>query len=118
MKDGKKVVLHVEDEPSIKEVYKIILEKEGFIILSASNLKEGWLTYQKNFLIIDAILLDGNLPDGKSISLVRQIREFGFVGKIIANSGEDKTNDELISAGCNIAFQKPTLFFDLIKILK
>ena len=115
----KKVILHVEDDPSITEIVKTVLEKYFDVkVLSAKSIEEGWKIYQRNFLVINAIILDGNLPDGTSDKLAENIRSFGFVGNMMANSGDDEMNKKMVCAGCNMSAKKPTGINDYEKVLK
>ncbi|MBW7875078.1 MAG: response regulator transcription factor [Candidatus Cloacimonetes bacterium] len=64
-------ILLVEDDREIREALKSVLEKEGFLLITASNLAEANQEYNKK---PDLVLLDWMLPDGQGIEFLRVIR--------------------------------------------
>jgi len=63
------VILVVDDEPSLRELYKIALTKEGFSVVTATNGQEGIAAAKKERP--DLILMDVSMPvmDGASAAL-------------------------------------------------
>ncbi|MBU1558108.1 response regulator [Patescibacteria group bacterium] len=112
MKDGNIVVLIVEDDPSNQLLLKTAIEliTKEVVILQVTTIKEASEIFHRDRNIIDKILMDGELPDGTSINLVKEIRKT-FNGDIIAFSGA--INDELMKSGCNKKLSKPFNMKDL-----
>src|SRR5262245_32296925 len=54
----------------------------------------------------DAVLIDYDLDDGKGDALVRELRDCGYKGRIIAVSAHDRGNEALIRAGANEVYGK------------
>jgi DNA-binding response OmpR family regulator len=66
------VVLIIEDSTTVRHLYRMTFEKEGFEVLEAANGKDGWiLAYQK---MPDAIVLDMILPDVHGLEVLKKIR--------------------------------------------
>ena len=66
------VVLIIEDSITVRHLYKLTFEKEGFEVLEAANGREGWiLAYQK---MPDIIVLDMILPDLHGLEVLKKIR--------------------------------------------
>jgi DNA-binding NtrC family response regulator len=64
-------ILLVEDEPGAHEVLRIVLEDEGYEVISATSVKETRaLLGSQSFL---GAIVDGLLPDGGGLDLVHEI---------------------------------------------
>lgn len=70
MKD-KKTVLLVEDDKEILRTNRRILEREGFTVLCARTLSEGWIQLES---LPDVLVLDIMLPDGSGLEFCARIR--------------------------------------------
>ncbi len=66
-------ILIVDDEPSMLELLRILLEPEGYELLTASSVEEarGRLGQEKPNLVLCDILM----PDGNGLDLLREIKE-------------------------------------------
>ena len=83
-------ILIVDDEPSIHEVVRAYLEREGFIVYSASDGREGLdLAMSKRPQLV---VLDLMLPDTTGEEICRQLRERSDVAILMltAKSTEDQ----------------------------
>ena len=70
---NKKSVLVVEDDPSLVELLRYNLEREGFSVFVENDGENGALAViERDF---DAIILDWMMPNMSGIDLVRQIRQ-------------------------------------------
>ena len=69
----KPMILIVDDEPSVLDVLSILLEAEGYEILTASSLTEArrQLTTEQPKLVLCDIMM----PDGNGLDLLREIKE-------------------------------------------
>jgi len=66
------VVLIIEDSNTVRHLYKMTFEKEGFEVLEAANGRDGWIqAYQK---MPDIIVLDMILPDFHGLEVLKKIR--------------------------------------------
>lgn len=69
----KHLVLVIDDEPDIRELFAITLKHMGLSCETASNFKQGLeLLKQNNYALV---LTDMRLPDGDGIDLVRYIQK-------------------------------------------
>jgi DNA-binding response OmpR family regulator len=66
-------VLVVEDDSSIAELLKIVLERQGFIVKIAGNCETA--TKALEDAAPDLVLLDLMLPDGHGLDLLRWLRD-------------------------------------------
>lgn len=108
MKDGKFVVLCVDDDPDILQTLKILLEKNGHTVLSAGSAREAVEKAQEqpDLLIVD--LMMEQIDSGAS--LVSQLRAQGAKAPIYMLSAVgDELNQNLDTSeiGLDGVFQKP-----------
>jgi two-component system response regulator RegX3 len=82
-------VLVVDDEPSVHEVVRAYLEREGFIVLSATDGREGLRLAEDHRPAL--IVLDMMLPDLSGEEIAREVRRRSDVPILIltARSAED-----------------------------
>lgn len=65
-------ILIIEDDTGLNRGISFALEQEGYHVLTACTMKEGYSIFEKEGP--DAVILDLNLPDGDGIELCRKIR--------------------------------------------
>ncbi len=70
---GNKSILIVDDEASIRQVLKIVLESDGFDVQLASNANDALLIYKSK--PSDIVLLDLNMPDGNGLELLKELKK-------------------------------------------
>jgi DNA-binding response OmpR family regulator len=99
MSKGK--ILVVEDDESLQALLKIDIEKEGFEVVQALNLVDGYTSFLARTDDFIAIFMDGRLNNQYSDGLIKQIRMAGFMNPMIAFSGDDDTQKVLLAAGCS-----------------
>lgn len=88
-----KRVLIVEDDPMVAMINRSYVEMvEGFqVIATAVNQKEVLLILEKER--IDLIILDVYLPEGDGLTILRNIREKGYLVDIIMVTAANSTED-------------------------
>ena len=102
-------ILYVEDNPDNRKLVSRILKAEGFTVLSASNVTEGFAILQTQ--TPDIILMDIHLPGIDGYAMTEQLRKQKELADIpiialtanVSNDDEQKSFD----AGCNGFIQKP-----------
>ena len=82
------VVLIIDDDEMIVESLSILLQNEGYDVLSSSNGKNGLKLLGKNR--IDVVITDIIMPDKDGIETIREIKKTYRNTKIIAMSGGGK----------------------------
>ena len=75
MKDGKKVILIIEDEAALLDSYAEILEDGGFITLKAADGYKGLDVLEENMEEVDLVLLDLMMPGMDGLDVLKQMRE-------------------------------------------
>lgn len=101
------LVLFVEDDEDLWDIISETLKKEVVEFLPARSLKDAKQQFLDQKGQISAITMDGNLTDGATPHLVRFIREQGFLGPVIATSGNDDLHELLMQSGCSHSCKKP-----------
>lgn len=100
-------ILIIEDEPALLEVMTSFLEKEHYVVESAS-------TYQNAFSKVsvydyDCILLDIMLPDGNGIELLKELQKIKKNQNVIIISAKDSVEDKVagLEIGADDYLAKP-----------
>ena len=100
-------LLIVEDEPEMLENMKQTLEREHYIVETASDYKTahskiGSYDY-------DCILLDITLPDGNGLALLKEMKSLGKDDGVIIVSAKDSLDDRLegLNLGADDYLPKP-----------
>jgi DNA-binding response OmpR family regulator len=68
------VVLIVEDDEKLRESYKKVLEKAGYICMTAPDGYQGLEILAKNLNTIDLVLLDLVMPGVDGLEVLKSIR--------------------------------------------
>ena len=93
MKDGKHVVLYVDDDPDFLDSVRVILEANGYVMAEAATAEEGLKVYRQcepDFIIVDLMMED---VDTGSV-----------VAKTLKDSGYNKPIWMLSSAGDTVRY--------------
>ncbi len=116
----KKRILVIDDDPDIVSSIKIILETEGFNVLTATNGEEGIAAYKKNKpdLVLCDMMMESIDAGTKVASAIRS--ESGSVPLYLLSSIGDATatNIEIDKLGFSGVFQKPVSAKHLSSSLK
>ena len=97
-----KVLLLVEDDFFIWELYQRVLEAQGFDVLTASDGEEAIEIFEDSNA--DLVLLDLMLPKVNGIDVIRHIRSLGTTQKktpvvVISNLSTPEAMDEVMKLG-------------------
>ena len=99
---GSKIILFVEDDKPIAEMYSRVLEREGYHGEFAYNGAEG--LRKANAKHYDLILLDIMMPEKTGIEVLNELRGTDGSGNpdtkivILTNLAQDKTSQEALKA--------------------
>jgi two-component system response regulator ArlR len=91
-------ILVIEDEPSMQEIIKETLEKEKYLIESATTY-ENALDKIISFNY-DCILLDITLPDGSGLDILAELKQLDKTSNVIIISAKNSIDDKV--AGLNL----------------
>ena len=86
------LVLLVDDEPSVLRVTAMVLDKQNYRVLCASDGSEALAVFGQQMDSIQAVLTGVNLPSMDGIALIRAIKEIKPDMVLIASAGQ---GDEL-----------------------
>jgi two-component system cell cycle sensor histidine kinase/response regulator CckA len=102
-------ILLVEDEESLLDVLKLVLESSGYHVLTAADGEEAVVVYAKHGGQISLVLSDMGLPRMGGWDAMLKILEINPRAKVILASGffESRLREEVVSAGAIDFIQKP-----------
>ena len=100
-------ILVVEDENALREVIVRSLEKERYVVESASSFREASLKI--NDYDYDCIVLDIMLPGGSGLTLLKELRALRKKDSIIIISAKDSIKDKVtgLDLGADDYLTKP-----------
>ncbi|MAF76926.1 MAG: hypothetical protein CME63_09550 [Halobacteriovoraceae bacterium] len=109
-----KVILCVDDEVDILELFRDEFLELDYKVLEASNGVDAFEIFQNNK--IDCVVSDIRMPGGDGVSLVKNIKGEGSEIPIYLVTGfSDYTTEDLTNLGVNAVIFKP---FDLEEVVE
>jgi len=81
-------ILFVDDDPDIRFVMKLILQKEGFNVFFAENGRQALDLWHK--LQVDLVLLDVIMPSLDGFEFCRELRKFSSIPVIFLSAMESE----------------------------
>lgn len=110
MRNGRRLVLMVEDDNKLREVLTKFLSRNDYEVLAAENGKVGLELFYENSKNLDIVLLDGMLPDIDGVDVLKEIREHSQVPVIMLTARESE-EDQLngLNNGADNYIAKPFL---------
>lgn len=87
-------ILIVEDEPSLRELIQLSLEKERYVVETAENFNVA-LRKMEDYEY-DCILLDITLPGGSGLDLLKRMKELKKHDNVIIISAKDSLEDKVL----------------------
>ncbi len=109
-------ILVIDDEQSIRDLLKEVLEKAGHQVIEAADGREGLALYQKQ--AVDLVIMDLLMPDTDGLEATLQLTREYLDAKIIAMTGAQGDHNFLDIAklfGARRTFEKP---FDVNKLVE
>jgi DNA-binding response OmpR family regulator len=120
MKDGKHVILYVEDDSDFRDAMRTVLESNGYSLVEASTGEEGLIQY--NMHTPDLIIVDLMMEEiDTGTSMVRDLRLAGCTVPIfMASSVGDalQTSTDTATLGLAGVLQKPLDFDNLLTLIR
>src|SRR5262245_32251409 len=100
-------ILVVDDEESIREFFEIMLKREGYEVVTASNGREALEKLKK--AKVDLILSDIQMPEMSGLELLAAVKELDpeLVVIMITAFGSTETAVEAMKLGAYDYVQKP-----------
>lgn len=120
MRDGKKVILCVDDDQDMLDSLRIILEKNNYIMVEARSAEKGVVRYKEN--APDAIIVDMMMEEVDSgVHLAKELKFIDNTSPIFMLSSAGDNLNETIDyneLGLSGVLQKPFNPDHIIKLLK
>ena len=111
----KERILLIDDEASIIEITRDVLERHGYSVFVASYGYEAIALYRETIPPFDLVILDVNLPDMSGEDVLARLLDINPHIRVILSSGyclTEKTND--MKGVCQF-LQKPFRIAELVK---
>lgn len=120
MRDGKYVILTVDDDPDFLDAMRLLLEGSGYIVVEATSAEQGLKVYKENSP--DLILVDLMMEEiDAGASFVKELKLIGNKSPIflLSAAGDGMTNNiDYSQLGLAGVFQKPVKNERLISAIK
>jgi DNA-binding response OmpR family regulator len=120
MKDGKPLILYVEDDPDFRDAMRTVLESHDYALVEAATGEEGvrqFAKHQPDLVIVDLMMEEVD----SGTSMVRDLKLAGCeVPILVASSVGDalQANTDYAELGLAGILQKPLDFDNLLALLK
>lgn len=98
-------VLVIDDEPNVRTVARIMLERSGFMVEEAADAETGLAALAAARRPFLAVLLDVTLPDSSGPVLVPQIRALAPHTPVVLSSG--RPEEDVPGHGADTFLSKP-----------
>ena len=110
-------ILLVEDDPDVAILTMSLLAENGYVVQSCRTLAEASSVFERPEASWNLVLSDAVLPDGKGISLIRQLRLKQPTLEVILFSGyaDERANLDQIEQEGLLFLPKPFAAADLLR---
>lgn len=117
---GSASIMIVDDEESIVEMLKEILEKRGFQVTACTSSLEALAIFQQSPDRFDIVISDQTMPEMTGIQLVQNLLKIKPDLPIILCTGfsESITEEQVKSMGVREFIMKPVIVEDIIRAIK
>lgn len=113
-------ILMVDDEPSVREVGRSMLERKGFSVILAGDGREALEIYKEMHDEIDCVILDLTMPHMDGDETFREMRKVNSDVRVIISSGYNRQDvtRRFVGKGLSGFIQKPYRLNELHAKLK
>ena len=100
-------ILVVDDEKSIQDFLRLLLEEGGYEVTTASSMEEGRKTFFEDSF--DLVLCDIIMPDGNGLDLLREMKAHNIRSSVIMMTAYTSTKSaiEAMKRGAYDYISKP-----------
>jgi two-component system alkaline phosphatase synthesis response regulator PhoP len=120
MKDGRPVVLYIDDDDDALMAIRMVLEANGYAMAEASSAEEGLRVYKAlnpDFVIVDLMMEEVD----SGASFARELKSLRNTVPVymLSSVGDDlSTSTDSVALGLDGVFQKPLAAATLLGVLK
>jgi DNA-binding response OmpR family regulator len=120
MKEGKHVILYVDDDRDFLDSTKLVLEAKGFIVETAASAEEGLKAFKRckpDLIIVDLMMEEVDAGTG----LVKELRLAGNTAPMyMLSSVGDQLHQSIDTSALGLSgvFQKPVNFDNLVRTIQ
>jgi len=120
MKEGKHVILYVDDDRDFLDSTKLVLEKKGFAVETAESAEEGLKAFKRcnpDLIIVDLMMEEVDAGTG----LIKDLRLAGNQAPVyMLSSVGDQLHMSIDTSALGLSgvFQKPVDFENLVRTLQ
>lgn len=113
-----KKILFVDDEETILEIYRDLLDQKEYQVFTASDGFEALNLLEKN--VIPVMFFDLNMPEMSGLELCQKIRDNNSISIINAITGYSSLFEleEIRDAGFDDYYKKPIRLDELIMVIE
>jgi DNA-binding response OmpR family regulator len=120
MKDGKRLVLYIDDDDDALFAIRTVLEANGYAMAGASSAEEGLRIYKAlnpDFVIVDLMMEE--VDSGASFARELKALSNKVPVYMLSSVGDDlSTSTDSVALGLDGVFQKPLKAATLLGVLK
>ena len=120
MRDGKHVILCVDDDPDVLEYLRVVLEANQYVVATAASAEQGLRVYRE--AKPDALILDLMMEEvDAGTSMVTQLKAMGNQAPVymLSSTGDNLSRTvDYASLGLSGVFQKPIDSDVLLSLLR
>ena len=106
MKDGKYVILYLDDDQDFLDGMRVLLEANDYVMLEALSAEEGLKVFKEEKPDIVLVDIIEGFPQGKALDITQAGPLLGFDSKVVG------TNDWKETAGSDIVIIVVVIFTD------
>ena len=120
MKDGKRVILYIDDDADAIITIRAILEANGYVMVEASSAEEGLRAYKQSnpdFVIVDLMMEEVD----SGAAFAKELKALGNKAPVymLSSVGDGlSTSTDSVALGLDGVFQKPVAAKTLLGVLK
>ena len=120
MKDGRPVILCIDDDDDTRMAIRMILEASGYAMAEASSAEDGLRAYKASnpdFVIVDLMMEEVD----SGASFAKDLKALGNKAPVymLSSVGDDlSTSIDSLALGLDGVFQKPVAAGTLLGVLK
>ena len=119
MKEGKHVILYVDDDRDFLDSTKLVLESKGFIVETAQSAEDGLKAFKRckpDLIIVDLMMEEVDAGAG----LIKDLKLAGNTAPLymLSSVGDQlHMSTDTAALGLSGVFQKPVNFENLVRTL-